>query len=111
MDQVSLDECVQWMNIITQQVATAYQGITRLVAQHRETRMEREFKRALVRVPSNTEWQKRALRRLQNLNEKWTKKRTEKEKERLHYCMIKGRKIKKAIDQALHPQQCMHVHL
>ena len=111
MDQVSLDDCVQWMNTVTQQVATAYHGITRPLVQHRETRMEREFKQALAGVPSNTEGRKKALRKLQGLNERWTKERTEKEKKRLHYCMIQGRKIKKAVDQALNPQQRTQVHL
>ena len=111
MDQVSLDECVQWMNTVTQQVANAYDRITRPSAQHRETRMEREFKQALASVPSTTEGRKKTLRKLQDLNERWTKKRTEKEKKRLHYCMINGRKIKKAVDQALNPQQRTQVHL
>ena len=111
MDQVSLGECVQWMNTVTQQVANAYHGITRPSAQHRETRMEREFKQALASVPSTTEGRKKTLRKLQDLNERWTKKRTEKEKKRLHYCLIKGRKIKKAVDQALNPQQRTQVHL
>ena len=99
------------MNTVTQQVATAYHGITRPSVQHRETRMEREFKQALAGVPSNTEGRKKALRKLQGLNRRWTKKRTEKEKKRSHYCMIKGRKIKKAVDQALNPQQRTQVHL
>ena len=111
MHQVSLNDCVQWMNTVTQQVATAYHGITRPLVQHRQTRMEREFKQALAVVPSNTEGRKKALRKLQGLNERWTKKRTEKERKRLPYCMIKGRKIKKAVDQALNPQQRTQVHL
>ena len=80
MDQLSLDDCVQWMNTVTQQVATAYHGITRPLVQHRETRMERDFKQALAGASSNTEWRKKALRKLQGLNKRWTNKRTEKGK-------------------------------
>ena len=101
--EVSPDLLVQYTNTLVPQIATAFHQITRPQWAHRETSIEREFKSVLNRMPKAQAAQTQALKRLQSISEKWRDKQRKQEKKKLHYAMVKGSKIKRAIDKALHP--------
>ena len=93
---------VQHINAGVPQITTAFHQITRPQLAHYETSIEREFKTALNRMPKAQAARTQARKRLQSISEKWRDKQRKKEKKKLHYAMVKGSKIKRAIDKALH---------
>ena len=101
--EVSPDLLVQYINTLVPQIGTAFHQITRPQLAHRETSIEREFKSILNRMPKGQAARTQALKRSQSISEKWRDKQRKKEKKKLHYAMVKGSKIKRAIDKALHP--------
>ena len=100
--EVPPDLLVQHINTLVPQIATAFHQITRPQLAHRETSIEREFKTVLNRMPNAQAARTQALKRLQSISEKWRDKQRKKEKKKLHYAMVKGSKIKRTIDKALH---------
>ena len=99
------------MNILVEQIALSFHKTTRPQFKHIETKIERDFKRTLQNMPSNPQRRKDALKNLQHLNEKWVNKQSVREKKRLHYSLVRGSKIKRAIDKVLNPTQDEPVHL
>ena len=95
----------QFVDTVVPQLARGFHNITHPQIRHKETNIEREFKRLLTNLPRGHNARSQSLARLQSLNESWRKKQTKREKSKLHYAMIKGSKIKRAIDKALNPAQ------
>ena len=57
-----------------EQIAVAFHRTTNPLKPQKETRLEKEYKSVLSSLSDNTASRKRALIKLQDLNQKWTKK-------------------------------------
>ena len=99
------------MGLATKQIANVFHEITKPMVEHKESRLETEFKHSLASLPKDTDRRKQTLRRLQDPNEKWRSGIQTKQKKRLHYSMVRGNKLKRAIDQALNPRHRAPIHL
>ena len=108
---VPQEDLVSHVNSLVDQVAQAYHSVTRPPTKHSETKIERDFQRALSNLPQHAQRRKEALKNLQQLSEKWRKKQSAREKKRLHYSMVRGSKNKKTIDSVLNHKQHTPVHL
>ena len=94
-----------------EQIAVAFHRTTNPMKAHKETRLEREYKSVLSSLSDNTASRKRALIKLQDLNQKWTKKIATRQKKQLHYSLVMGSKMKQAIERALKPCQKSPIQL
>ena len=99
------------VDTVVPQLAGALHNITRPQIQHKETKIERQFKRLLTNLPRGHNARSQSLARLQSLNEAWRKKQRKREKSKLYYAMIKGSKIKRAVHKALNPVQSSVIQL
>ena len=73
--------------------------------------MEREFKRLLGQLPREKKAHSPTLRRLQKLSKDCRERQCKREKKKLHYALVKGAKIKSAINKALNPTQTAPIHI
>ena len=102
---------VEYVNDVIPQISSLYHSVTRPHVEHQETSIEREFKKLLQQLPRHRTTRYNTLSRLQRLNKRWREKQRKREKKKLHYAMVKGSKIKAAINRALNPTQSHPVHL
>ena len=109
--QVSDQQLCEFMDVIAEQVSIIFHGSTKLQRPHTATGMEKDFTRALHNLPQDTRRRREALHRLQQFHEKWKKRMDKKEKKKLHYSLVRGCKIKKAVEQALNPRIHTPIHL
>ena len=108
---ISEAQLVQYVDIIVQQISIVFHRITRPNIQHKETKLEKQYKALLNTLSDNTASRKRTLSKLQELNEQWTKKISARQKKQLHHSMVKGSKIKKAVENALNPSRKSPIQL
>ena len=99
----SQEEWSSHANHIFQQISRAYHSITAPHQKHRATQIEKEFAKACSSLPSIGSNRSTALDALQRLAVKWRKKIQEKQKKRLHFSLVRHRRIKKTVQDTLNP--------
>ena len=92
---VPQEDFINHVTSLVDQVTQAYHIVSRPPTKHSETKIERNFKRALSNLPQIAQRRTEALKNLQQLSGKWQKKQSARETKRLHYSMVRGREIKK----------------
>ena len=111
LSQVPDAQFCSYLDSLVEQIGVAFHRTTNPMKPHKETKLEREYKSVLSSISDNTASRKRALIKLQELNQKWTKKIATRQKKQLHYSLVKGSKIKQAIERALKPCQKSPIQL
>ena len=102
---------MEYVNKVIPQISPSFHTITNPSVQHRETSVEREFKRILRRLPRERKAHSPTLQRLQKLSEDWRERQRKQKKKKLHYTLVKGAKIKSAINKALNHTQTAPIHI
>ena len=74
LSQVPDAQFCSYLDSLVEQIAVAFHRTTNPIKPHKETSLEREYKSVLSSLSDNTASRKRALIKLQDLNQKWTKK-------------------------------------
>ena len=90
---------------MVEQIAVSFHRTTNPMNPHKEAKLEREYETVLSSLSDNTASRKRVLIKLQDLNQRWTKQSVTPQKKQVHYSMVRGSKIKQAIQRALNPCQ------
>ena len=102
---------VDYVNRVIPQISCLFRTITKPYIQHGETSVEREFKRVLGQLPRKRKAHSPTLRRLQKLSEDSRERQCKREKKKLHYALVKGAKIKSAINKAPNSTQTAPIHI
>ena len=99
-----IDELIDTTNNIPCSLVNSYKLVTNQHHSHKPTNIEKAFTHQLNNIQPSTTLTSKQAKTLEHTLDKWTEKKKRQSQKRLHHSLIKGRKIKKSLNNILTPR-------
>ena len=99
-----IDDLINTTNNVLCSLVNSYKLVTNQHHSHKPTTIEKAFTHQLNNIQPSTTLTSKQAKTLQHTLDKWTDKKKLQSQKRLHHSLIKGRKIKKSLNNILTPR-------